>query len=107
MTMPFCIHTLILFPFFISSSFLKGTNVFPTASSDTFQNYVKLDTLDPSVDTVEQRYVIKKIQEKNAPYAMRVCGTIRWVLDEHNDKISEFWSDFKFSVVKPEAGVKL
>ena len=78
------------------------------ASTESIHHYDKMDQLlDPSHDTVEQRSVIKQIQEKSTSYAMRGGGTIRWVLDEHSDKISEFWSDFKFSAIKPGGGVKL
>ena len=88
-------------------SFLVGTNTFPAESADYYHNFGKLDELiDPSHDNVEQRSIIKQIQDKSAPYTMRGGGTICWVIDEHSDKISEWHSDYKLSSLK-KAGGKL
>ena len=88
--------------------FLVATNVFSVASTDHYHSFGKLDQLlEPSQDNVEQRSIIKQIQDKSAPYAIRGGGTIRWVIDEHSNKISEFHGNYKYSAIKAAAGVKL
>ena len=81
--------------------FPLGTNVFPYASTNHYHHFGKLDQLlDPSHDDVEQRTVIKQIQDASSSYVMQGGGTIRWVIDEHSNKISEFHSDYKYSSIK-------
>ena len=82
-------------------SFLLATNVFPDASTNDYHDFRKLDQLlDSTHDDVEQRSIIKQIQDESSSYAIQGGGTVRWVIDEHSNKISEFHSNYKYSSVK-------
>ena len=82
-------------------SFLLATNVFPDASTNDYHDFRKLDQLlDSTHDDVEQRSIIKQIQDESSSYAIQGGGTVRWVIDEHSNKISEYHADYKYSSIK-------